>query len=205
MTRAYGEYAIAGTPTIGFMRHQYGIKEPINAITALFITYCAVNVDPQLRDVQWARGYIMFNGCASCFMHSLLPQQKDPYVLQVIANMDGTSMLGAVTCGVIALVEYPEIPIEASLIPFIMVAVLDWTASDWFEIVFGTLWAVVILWTYLVIDPADFEEYMTITVGVIIAAACQIIDQWPPRKGETLGVIRQNIPLHAVWHIRKWQ
>ena len=203
MPRGYGESLVPGTPTIRCLRHKCGVTEPLNALTALVITYCALHTSPGVRAVRWARWYILFNGCASCFMHSVMPQEEDPYVLTVLANMDGTSMLGAVFAGLVALARIPGLPIETSLVPFLLVAVMDWTASSWFEVVFGLLWAVVILWTYVIIDDSELEEYALIVVGVLVAAACQIIDQQPLKKGEKLGWIRRNVPLHAVWHVGK--
>lgn len=197
----YGESLWPGTPTIRWLKRA-GIREPINALTALFFICPMGLLSPATsRELEWGRCLIVLNGLTSCFMHSTLPQDRDSAWKRFVADMDGSSMLAALVVGFAVLLD-GAVPVEASLGALLVPPALDLGVKGGvLDVLFGVGWAAIILLLVAKLPPEYLPRHAAATVAVLIAAFCQIFDKSRPPDLAHLSWVRRHIALHSVWHV----
>jgi len=179
----------------------------MNAITAWYICYQGLMIDhsgvrskEDLFALQVAQFYIVLNGITSCFMHSTLPRKTDPFWMQFLASLDGSSMLSAVAValGVLSGGWVPGITLSVVLL--LAPSTFDLFRGRIHEFTFAAMYIAFVLLMTLRMPEEHLMRHGKICLLMIFSTICQITDQFEPPK-EGLNFIRRNVPLHAVWHV----
>ena len=189
------------TLTINFLK-KYGIKEPINAISALIITYFANklntdNITNKKKELTWTKNYILLNGLTSCFMHTTLAKSG---LSKNIAHLDITSMLAAIYSTLS--IFYPKLKVENSLLVLFIHGFINIDKhKKLLEFFFGIGWILIVIKIYCNLKTKKERKklYNTVILG-LLGSFLQIVDQIDPNKIPKLIFLRKSIPFHGLWH-----